>query len=83
MCDVTKKDQCEGVAQRIIQDFGAVDILINNAGITQPIRIMGIQPQNYDAVLDVNGRYISRKPLSHMISPGSRLDPRRHPRFRR
>ncbi len=41
VCDVTKKDQCEGVAQQIIQDFGAVDILINNAGITQPIRIMG------------------------------------------
>ena len=43
MCDVTKKDQCEAVAQQIIQDFGAVDILINNAGITQPIRIMGIR----------------------------------------
>lgn len=27
-CDVTQKDQCEAVAQQIIQDFGAVDILI-------------------------------------------------------
>ena len=40
-----------------------MDILINNAGITQPIRIMGIQPQNYDAVLDVN--------LGHVISLAS------------
>jgi NAD(P)-dependent dehydrogenase (short-subunit alcohol dehydrogenase family) len=45
---VTKKDQCEAVAQQIIKDFGGVDILINNAGITQPIRIMGIEPRHYD-----------------------------------
>ena len=31
-----------------------VDILVNNAGITQPLKIMDIAPQNYDAVLDVN-----------------------------
>src|ERR1700743_587667 len=40
VCDVTKKDQCEGVARQIIEDFGGVDTLINNAGITQPTRIM-------------------------------------------
>ena len=51
VCDVTKKDQCEGVARQIIEDFGGVDVLINNAGITQPIRIMGIEPHHYDAVV--------------------------------
>ncbi len=73
VCDVTKKDQCESVAQQIIQDFGAVDILINNAGITQPIRIMGVQPHHYDAVLDVNLRgmlYLSQAFIPHMISRG-------------
>ena len=61
------------MAQQIIQDFGAVDILINNAGITQPIRIMGIQPHDYDAVLDVNLRgmlYLSQAFIPHMISRG-------------
>ena len=50
-----------------------MDILINNAGITQPIRIMAIQPQNYDAVLDVNLRgmlYLSQAFIPHMISRG-------------
>jgi len=73
VCDVTKKDQCEGVAHQIIKDFGAVDILINNAGITQPIRIMGIEPRHYDAVLDVNLRgmlYLSQAFIPHMISRG-------------
>jgi NAD(P)-dependent dehydrogenase (short-subunit alcohol dehydrogenase family) len=73
VCDVTKKDQCEGVARQIIEDFGGVDILINNAGITQPIRIMGIEPHHYDAVLDVSLRgmlYLSQAFIPHMISRG-------------
>jgi NAD(P)-dependent dehydrogenase (short-subunit alcohol dehydrogenase family) len=55
------------------QDFGAADIFINNAGITQPVRIMGIQPRDYDAVLDVNLRgmlYLSQAFIPHMISRG-------------
>jgi NAD(P)-dependent dehydrogenase (short-subunit alcohol dehydrogenase family) len=73
VCNVTKKDECEGVARQIIDEFGAVDILINNAGITQPIRIMGIKPENYDAVLDVSLRgmlYLSQAFIPHMISRG-------------
>jgi NAD(P)-dependent dehydrogenase (short-subunit alcohol dehydrogenase family) len=73
VCDVTKKDQCERVAREIIEDLGAVDVLINNAGITQPIRIMDIQPHNYDAVLDVSLRgmlYLSQAFIPHMISRG-------------
>jgi NAD(P)-dependent dehydrogenase (short-subunit alcohol dehydrogenase family) len=73
VCDVTKKDQCEGVARQIIEDFGGVDILINNAGITQPIRIMGIEPHHYDAVLDVNLRgmlYLSQAFIPHFLSRG-------------
>jgi NAD(P)-dependent dehydrogenase (short-subunit alcohol dehydrogenase family) len=72
-CDVTKREECESVAQQIIQDFGQVDVLINNAGITQPIRIMDVKPANYDAVLDVSLRgmlYLSQAFIPHMISRG-------------
>ncbi|MDD3179117.1 MAG: SDR family oxidoreductase [Opitutaceae bacterium] len=74
ICDVTNKKQCEEVAQQVIKDFGAVDILVNNAGITQPIRIMGIQPENFDAVINVNLRgmlYLSQAFIPHMISRGT------------
>jgi NAD(P)-dependent dehydrogenase (short-subunit alcohol dehydrogenase family) len=73
ICNVTKKDECEAAANQIITDFGQVDILINNAGITQPIRIMEVQPQNYEAVLDVSLRgmlYLSQAFIPHMISRG-------------
>jgi NAD(P)-dependent dehydrogenase (short-subunit alcohol dehydrogenase family) len=73
VCDVTRRDACRQVADQIIKDFGAVDILINNAGITQPIRILDIKPENYDAVLDVNLRgmlNLSQAFIPHMISRG-------------
>jgi NAD(P)-dependent dehydrogenase (short-subunit alcohol dehydrogenase family) len=73
VCDVTRKDFCQRVAEQIFKDFGAVDILINNAGITQPIRLLDVQPENYDAVLDVSLRgmlYLSQAFLPHLISRG-------------
>jgi NAD(P)-dependent dehydrogenase (short-subunit alcohol dehydrogenase family) len=55
-CDVTDKAACEAAASQLIERWGRVDVLVNNAGITQPLKIMQIEPQNYDAVLDVNLR---------------------------
>jgi NAD(P)-dependent dehydrogenase (short-subunit alcohol dehydrogenase family) len=73
VCDVTKKESCETIAQQIIEDFERVDILINNAGITQPIRIMDVKPENYDAVVDVSLRgmlYLSQAFIPHFIGRG-------------
>ena len=55
-CDVTDKQACLKAAERVTGEFGRIDVLINNAGITQPLKLMDIQPENYDAVLDVNLR---------------------------
>ena len=53
-CDVTRKPDCDNAVAAVLGAFGQVDILVNNAGITQPLRIMDITHENYDAVLDVN-----------------------------
>jgi NAD(P)-dependent dehydrogenase (short-subunit alcohol dehydrogenase family) len=55
-CDVTDKRACLSAVDQILREFGRVDVLINNAGITQPLKIMDIEPKNYEAVLDVNLR---------------------------
>jgi NAD(P)-dependent dehydrogenase (short-subunit alcohol dehydrogenase family) len=55
-CDVTRKSDCERAATEVVQHFGRVDVLVNNAGITQPLKIMDIQPANYEAVTDVSLR---------------------------
>jgi NAD(P)-dependent dehydrogenase (short-subunit alcohol dehydrogenase family) len=68
-CDVTNKPACLSAADQIIREFGRIDVLVNNAGITQPLKIMEIEPKNYDAVLDVNLRgtlYMSQAVIPQM-----------------
>jgi len=55
-CDVARKADCERAASEVVKRFGTIDVLVNNAGITQPLRLMDIQPDNYDAVTDVSLR---------------------------
>src|SRR5215472_12764158 len=73
-CDVTDKSACLASVDQVIREFGRVDVLINNAGITQPLKIMDIEPKHYDAVLDVNLRgtlYMSQAVIPHMRRQGS------------
>jgi len=68
-CNVTDKQACLNAAERTIGELGRVDVLINNAGITQPLKFMDIAPENYDAVLDVNLRgtlYMSQAVVPQM-----------------
>ncbi|MGO4916416.1 SDR family NAD(P)-dependent oxidoreductase [Pseudogemmobacter sp. W21_MBD1_M6] len=55
-CNVTDKAACAAAARALVAQWGRIDILVNNAGITQPLKLMDIEPQNYDAVMDVNLR---------------------------
>jgi NAD(P)-dependent dehydrogenase (short-subunit alcohol dehydrogenase family) len=55
-CDVTDRASCERAVECALEAFGEVDILINNAGITQPLKLIEIGEEEWDAVLDVNLR---------------------------
>jgi NAD(P)-dependent dehydrogenase (short-subunit alcohol dehydrogenase family) len=73
-CDVTRKADCERVAAETISRYRAIDILVNNAGITQPLKILDVQPENYDAVLDVSLRgtlYMSQAVIPQMKAQSS------------
>lgn len=54
--NVVDKPACEAVAKAVLDAFGRIDILVNNAGITQPLKLMEIGAEHYDAVTDVNLR---------------------------
>src|SRR5215208_2866458 len=68
-CNVTDRQACLKAAERTSGEYGRIDVLINNAGISQPLKFMDIQPENYDAVLDVNLRgtlYMSQAVVPQM-----------------
>ncbi len=69
-CDVTDRAACEASVQQVEARLGAIDILINNAGITQPLKLMEIGTEQWDAVLDVNLRGVLH--LSQAVVPGMR-----------
>lgn len=68
-CNVADLEACKTAANRAIADFGRIDILINNAGITQAAGIMDIDPASWDRILDVNLRgvlYLSQAVIPQM-----------------
>ncbi|XP_026686400.1 epidermal retinol dehydrogenase 2-like, partial [Diaphorina citri] len=52
--DVTFRDQVMATRQKIFETVGAVDILINNAGIMTPQPILTAKPDDIVAVINVN-----------------------------
>lgn len=47
-------DQTEEVVSKIVDDFGHVDVLVNNAGITKDTLLMRMTEEQWDAVINVN-----------------------------
>ncbi len=52
--DASKFDQAEELINTIVADFGTVDIVVNNAGITQDNLLLRMNEENWDDVLNIN-----------------------------
>jgi NAD(P)-dependent dehydrogenase (short-subunit alcohol dehydrogenase family) len=52
--DVTNPADCEGMVSAAIEQFGGLDILVNNAAITLHVPITETTVEQYDQVLDIN-----------------------------
>ena len=55
-CDVRDEAACQSAVQKVLETFGQVDILINNAGVSQSHRLMDSTQDDYDLVMDVSVR---------------------------
>ena len=56
LMDVTQRGQVDAVVARVKEHFGRIDVLVNNAGITQDARLVKMTLEQFDRVIDVNLR---------------------------
>lgn len=54
--DVTQRAMIEAVVEQVKARFGRIDVLVNNAGITQDARLQKMTAEQFDRVIDVNLR---------------------------
>ena len=71
--DVTRAADCQRLVERAIREFGRIDILFNNAGITRRATVLDLTEDDWDRVMAVNVKSIyllSREVIPHMQKAG-------------
>jgi len=56
--DVSKYSDCEEMVKAIKAEFGTIDVLVNNAGITKDGLLARMSEDSYDAVIAVNQKSV-------------------------
>ena len=52
--DVANKDACAKAVEEVMSEFGRIDVLVNNAGITRDGLFMRMSAENWEAVINTN-----------------------------
>lgn len=52
--DVTNRSEIEEVVEKTVKEFGKLDVLVNNAGITKDSTLKKMTEEQWDAVININ-----------------------------
>ena len=52
--DVSKTEDVENFVKKVIEKFGKIDVLVNNAGITRDGLLMRMKEEDFDKVIETN-----------------------------
>jgi len=72
-CDVNDTKQVEAVVARTLQDFGRIDIVVNNAGGTPPTAALDLSVRDFEAAFHFNvssAFLLTRLAVPHMVKTG-------------
>ncbi|MDP3083110.1 MAG: SDR family NAD(P)-dependent oxidoreductase [Rubrivivax sp.] len=53
-CDISKAEDCDEMVRRVVELHGAIDCLVNSAGIVKSQSLLDISPQDLDLMFAVN-----------------------------
>lgn len=55
-CDVTDEEQVEALAAAVVEAYGRIDVLVNNAGVQVNVGLLDLQTRHWDLTMRVNLR---------------------------
>ena len=67
--DIRKPDEAKALVETAVNEFGSIDVLVNNAGITKDTLMLRMSEEDWDSVLDVNlkGSFNTTKAAAHLM----------------
>ncbi|MCI8961421.1 MAG: 3-oxoacyl-[acyl-carrier-protein] reductase [Clostridia bacterium] len=72
--DVSNFEDCERFVKEIIEEYGKIDVLVNNAGITKDTLLMRMKKEDFEDVIDTNlvGTFnVTKNVITHMLKARS------------
>ncbi|MFF5211857.1 SDR family NAD(P)-dependent oxidoreductase [Streptosporangium sp. NPDC000396] len=73
--DVTSPEDCQALVEAAVAELGAVDILINNAGVGTAVPALKETPEQFRQVVEINlhGTYWMAQACARVMKPGSSI----------
>ena len=73
--DVASPEDCQGLVDAAMAEFGRVDVLVNNAGVGTAVPATRETPEQFRSVIDVNlnGCYWMAQACGRVMGPGSSI----------
>jgi len=67
--DVSKADQVDALVNATMEQWGRIDVLVNNAGITRDTLLLRMKPEDWQAVIDLNltGVFLCTRAVSKIM----------------
>ncbi|MCP3993168.1 MAG: glucose 1-dehydrogenase [Actinomycetia bacterium] len=67
-CDITERSDVDGAIERVTDELGPIDVLVNNAGWDLFVPFLDTEPDDWSRLIDIN--LIGALHMHHAVLPG-------------